>query len=32
MATPGEYLQPHAPRVIAGIYESFWLNLELVWR
>lgn len=31
MATPGECVQPHAPCVIAGIYESFWFNLELVW-
>lgn len=30
MAKSGDYLQPHAPCIIGGISESFWLNLELV--
>lgn len=30
MAKSGDDLQPHAPCIIAGISESFWLSLELV--
>lgn len=27
VAKSGEYLQPYAPCIICGIYESFWYNL-----